>query len=201
MSGLSIGTPVCEPKQTCRGFLVRSAAVLLLSGCAQLEAETYPDSWPPINVVGGSCPDIAGQYGFEAEHPRDFQAERALTTLHELAGFQSVLPVPNRIVISHNDDKWFRIQAFVDNKLTLTREFSSANATIRCEATGLFLKPPPLEQKIDGGSQTIRRELLFNTAKDGSLVFREEYTATSRILLAPVAGSGTRWNRLDRVRP
>jgi hypothetical protein len=175
--------------------------LLFVSGCAHTEVETYPDTWPPVNVVVGSCPDIAGQYGFaEAEHPRDFQTERALRTLHELAGFQKILPVPNRIAIFHSDDKWLRIQAFVDNKLTLTREFTSANATIRCEANGLFLKPSPLEQKIDGGGQTIRRELLFNTAKDGSLVFREEYTATSRILLAPVAGGGTRWNRLDRVR-
>jgi hypothetical protein len=178
-----------------------SLFLLFILGCAQLEVETYPDSWPPVNVVVGSCPDIAGQYGFEADHPRDFQAERALRTLHELAGFQRVLPVPNRIAISHNDDKWLRIQTFVDNKLTLTREFTSANATIRCEVNGLYLKPPPLEQKIDGGGQTVRRKLLFNTAKDGSLIFREEYTATSRILLTPVAGSGTRWNRLDRVRP
>lgn len=199
MSGLNIGALACKPKKTHCGFLLRSAVILLVSGCAQLEVEPYPDSWPSINVVGKSCPDIAGQYGFEAEHPRDFQAERALGTLHELAGFQG--PVPNRVAISHNDDKWFRIQIYVDNKLTLTREFTSANATIRCEANGLFLRPPKLEQVFGGGSQTIRRELLFNTAKDGSLVFRDKYTATSRILWAPVAESGTQWSRLDRVRP
>jgi hypothetical protein len=177
--------------------------VLLVSGCAHTEVETYPQSWPPAaNVVAGSCPDISGQYGFvDPARYRDFSEERALRILNEVAGFQRILPVPNRVAISHNGDKWFRIETFVENNLERTREFTGANATIRCGSYGLFLKPPPLEQKVNGGSQTIRRELVFNVAEDGSLVFREEYTATSRILLAPVAGSGIRWSRLTRIRP
>lgn len=183
--------------------LKRMGLALLVSGCAHTEVETYPPSWPSAaSVATGSCPNISGQYGFiDPARRRDFSEERALRILNEVAGFQRILPVPNRVAISHKGDEWIRIEAFVENNLERSREFTSANATIRCGPGGLFLKPPPLEQKVNGGSQTIRRELVFNVAEDGSLVFREEFTATSRILLAPVAGSGIRWSRLTRIRP
>jgi hypothetical protein len=179
--------------------LGRIALLLLVSGC--VEVETYPDAWPArVLVPAGSCPDISGDYGFnDSGSPRDFRSERALRVLHELAGFQGISPVPDRVWILQRRDETLRIEAFVENTSARMRDFTSENATIRCHADGLFIKPPPLEQIIDGGGQTIRRDLRFSTAEDGSLVFREKYTATSRILVIPVAGFGIRWNRLDRV--
>lgn len=90
---------------------------------------------------------------------------------------------------------------YVENTSTLTREFTNESATIRCEANGLYIKPPPHEQIFAGGGQRIRRELLFSNTVDGSLVFRQKYTATSRILVIPVAGFAITWHRLERVVP
>lgn len=128
-------------------------------------------------------------------------SDRALRVLHELAGFQRLLPVPNRVAFSQHEGEWLNIEIFVDNASTLTREFTAENATLRCDANGLYVKPPPLEQTFQAGGQTIRRELLFNTTEAGSLVFREKYTATSRIFIIPVVGFGIRWSKLDLVGP
>lgn len=180
----------------CLGYLV---AAMLASGC--VEVERYPENWPArASVIAGSCPDISGQYGFaESERPLNFESERTLRVLHELAGFQRMYPVPNKVKISHRQDPWVSIEVFVENTSTLTREFIAQDATIRCDASGLFIKPPPLEQVFSGGGQTIRRELLFSSAEDGSLVFRQKYTATSRVVGVPVAGFGITWHRLERV--
>ncbi len=177
------------------------AVLVLVSGC--LEVERYPAAWPArTSIAVGACPDVSGHFGFtDADAPRDFQSERALRILHELSGFQRLFPVPNRVEISQRQDQWLNIEVFVANASTRSREFTRQNAVIRCEAGGLFIKPPPLEQIIDGSAQTIRRELVFTTAADGSLVFREKYTATSRILVIPVAGYGIRWNHLGRIAP
>lgn len=153
------------------GYLV---VAVLASGC--IEVEKYPDTWPArASVAAENCPDITGQYGLtEFENPLDFESERTLRVLHELAGFQRIYPVPHKVEISHEQDQWFSIEVFVENMSTLTRKFTNESATIRCEANGLFIKPPPLEQIFAGGGQTIRRELLFNTTEDGSLVFRQK---------------------------
>lgn len=178
-------------------FLILCAT---LSGCAtHKNIESYPDTWPQAKVIDmNSCPDISGQYGFaEGSH---FESTRTLNFLNDLAGQHAYGPNQNKVVLSHEGDKWFRIETFINNKLDRTQTYSSDNSTLRCVTTGLLVEPPSYKQTGAAGVGRVWTEYIFNLATDDSLIFQRKSTGAGMVLMiAPAIAKETTWHRLKRI--
>lgn len=172
---------------------------VILSGCAYKNIESYPDTWPQPKVIErNSCPNISGQYGFAED--LDFEMTRTLNFLNDLAGQHAYGPRQNKVVLTHDDDKWFRIETFINNKLDRAQTYTSHNSTLRCVAMGLLLKPPSYEQTGAAGIGRVWTKYTFNLAEDGSLIFQMKSTGAGMVLMiAPAIAKETTWHRLKKI--
>ncbi len=179
--------------------------VLFLSACVSHQTvEDYPDAWPQLQVLeAGDCVDVSGGYGFaEAEPVMDFQSRRALNALSALAGRHVAVATPNKVILSHQDDQWFRIQIFEENKLLLTKTYSKEDADLSCSQKGLFIEPPAYDQSSAAGLGRVWSDYRLLLAEDGSLVFQMHSTAAGMVMMmAPVMAKETLWSRLPKIQP
>jgi hypothetical protein len=184
--------------------LIKSLLIIAtLSGCATYKnIEPYPDTWPqPKAIERNSCPDISGQYGFMEAHPAmDFSSKRSLNFLNDLAGHHAPTHTPNKVILSNEGDKWFRIQTFEDTILGSTQSYTNQNSEIFCSQDGLIVKPPSYKQTEAGGIGRVWSEYTFNLAEDGSLIFKMKSTGAGMVLyISPAIAKETTWHRLKRI--
>ncbi len=168
---------------------------LVLGACVRWTS--YPTSWPSVEPsVSEECPDIAGDYVGKADTTTEGAAQ-TLAGLLEIYG-------SGRVRISLVGQDQLQLALWDGTQARPTRVLSRASGDYACGPDGIRLRRRALFE--DGrnlvgyagwGWQTV----WLNKSVDGSLIVREDVSATGVVAAIPLVTSVRSWYRFKPYRP
>ena len=206
----------------CRDARKSLAMTLLLftvsSGCVIVDQDPYPETWSPVLIDAGECPDIAGTYenagrgndgvqfcaecGDRPDPSRCYSSciyspVRHLSTIF----FDTALPDVDSISLEQPGEGLLHVHFGGLNPINQSRTLSHDDHDYECDGGMLWVQIKTTMETDIGSVIVVARKVGFGRAEDGSLVgeYREKDRGVVFIGI-PAYGAGrkyVRWLSVD----
>lgn len=178
----------------CCLMVATAVAVLGTLGCSS--HAVYPPEWPTISPPSSNaCPSLAGEYRNAGEYGSTNGGSPRYSPPYLSIYFysdQAAAARAERVRVSQAADGRLRIEP-IGGDQTLSPVEIQTGEDYRCESGWLVMKSSrSVAENVSGYESNTYR---FIRADDRSLIVQIDSSAIGVVLVVPVAGSSTEWQR------
>lgn len=180
-----------------RFFLVVGAAVAVFGASGCTSYAVYPSNWPSIDASSSTdcLSSLVGEYHNAGEYGSTNGGSPRYSPPYLSSYFfanQAAAARADRVRISKAAEEGLRIE-LVDGDQALAPVEIRAEKDFRCESGWVIIESSRFVAENVSGHES--NAYHFKRAQDGSLVVKIDSSAVGLVLVMPVAGSSTEWQR------